>query len=247
MPSALQGKVALITGASSGIGEATARALAAEGAAVAIAARRVDRLRALGEELTAAGAKVHVLELDVADPQAVDEAVRSTVEALGGLDILVNNAGVMLLGPVEDADTSDWHRMIETNLLGLMYMTRAALPHLLRSQGTVVQMSSIAGRVVVRNAAVYQATKFGVNAFSETLRQEVTERGVRVVVIEPGTTDTELRGHITHAPTKAAYEERISKMRKLQSADIAEAVRYAVTAPPHATVHEIFIRPTDQV
>ncbi|MFI1864736.1 SDR family oxidoreductase [Streptomyces jumonjinensis] len=247
MPSALQGKVALITGASSGIGEATARALAAEGAAVAIAARRVDRLRALGEELTAAGAKVHVLELDVADQQAVDEAVRSTVEALGGLDILVNNAGVMLLGPVEDADTSDWHRMIETNLLGLMYMTRAALPHLLRSRGTVVQMSSIAGRVVVRNAAVYQATKFGVNAFSETLRQEVTERGVRVVVIEPGTTDTELRGHITHAPTKAAYEERISKMRKLQSADIAEAVRYAVTAPPHATVHEIFIRPTDQV
>ncbi|MER7045396.1 SDR family oxidoreductase [Streptomyces jumonjinensis] len=247
MPSALQGKVALITGASSGIGEATARALAAEGAAVAIAARRVDRLRALGEELTAAGTKVHVLELDVADQQAVDEAVRSTVEALGGIDILVNNAGVMLLGPVEDADTSDWHRMIETNLLGLMYMTRAALPHLLRSRGTVVQMSSIAGRVVVRNAAVYQATKFGVNAFSETLRQEVTERGVRVVVIEPGTTDTELRGHITHAPTKAAYEERISKMRKLQSEDIAEAVRYAVTAPPHATVHEIFIRPTDQV
>ncbi|MQS35973.1 SDR family oxidoreductase [Streptomyces katsurahamanus] len=247
MPSALQGKVALITGASSGIGEATARALAAEGAAVAIAARRVDRLRALGEELTAAGTKVHVLELDVADQQAVDEAVRSTVEALGGIDILVNNAGVMLLGPVEDADTSDWHRMIETNLLGLMYMTRAALPHLLRSRGTVVQMSSIAGRVVVRNAAVYQATKFGVNAFSETLRQEVTERGVRVVVIEPGTTDTELRGHITHAPTKAAYEERISKMRKLQSEDIAEAVRYAVTAPPHATVNEIFIRPTDQV
>lgn len=246
MPSALQGKVALVTGASSGIGEATARALAAEGAAVAVAARRVDRLRALRDELASAGAKVHVLELDVTDEQAVDDAVRSTVEALGGLDILVNNAGVMLLGPVEDADTTDWSRMIDTNVLGLMHMTRAALPHLLRSRGTVVQMSSIAGRVIARNAAVYQATKFAVGAFSETLRQEVTERGVRVVVIEPGTTDTELRGHITHAPTKAAYEERIGKIRKLQSADIAEAVRYAVTAPPHVTVHEIFIRPTDQ-
>nr|AAF86624.1 clavaldehyde dehydrogenase [Streptomyces clavuligerus]2JAP_A Chain A, Clavaldehyde Dehydrogenase [Streptomyces clavuligerus]2JAP_B Chain B, Clavaldehyde Dehydrogenase [Streptomyces clavuligerus]2JAP_C Chain C, Clavaldehyde Dehydrogenase [Streptomyces clavuligerus]2JAP_D Chain D, Clavaldehyde Dehydrogenase [Streptomyces clavuligerus] len=247
MPSALQGKVALITGASSGIGEATARALAAEGAAVAIAARRVEKLRALGDELTAAGAKVHVLELDVADRQGVDAAVASTVEALGGLDILVNNAGIMLLGPVEDADTTDWTRMIDTNLLGLMYMTRAALPHLLRSKGTVVQMSSIAGRVNVRNAAVYQATKFGVNAFSETLRQEVTERGVRVVVIEPGTTDTELRGHITHTATKEMYEQRISQIRKLQAQDIAEAVRYAVTAPHHATVHEIFIRPTDQV
>lgn len=246
MSSALQGKVALVTGASSGIGEATARALAAEGAAVAVAARRVDRLRTLGDELTAAGAKVHVVELDVTDEQAVDEAVHSTVEALGGLDILVNNAGVMLLGPIEGADTTDWTRMIDTNVLGLMHMTRAALPHLLRSKGTIVQMSSIAGRVVVRNAAVYQATKFAVGAFSETLRQEVAERGVRVVLIEPSTTDTELRQHITHAPTKAAYEERVSRMRTLQSADIAEAVLYAVTAPPHATVQEILIRPTDQ-
>ncbi|MFB8773449.1 SDR family NAD(P)-dependent oxidoreductase [Streptomyces broussonetiae] len=246
MSSALQGKVALVTGASSGIGEATARALAAEGAAVAIAARRVDRLRALADELTAAGAKVHVLELDVTDQAAVAEAVRSTVAALGGLDVLVNNAGLMLLGPIEDADTTDWTRMVDTNLLGLMYMTREALPHLLRGKGTVVQMSSMAGRVVTRFAGVYQATKFAVNAFSETLRQEVTERGVRVVVIEPGTTDTELRGHITHAPTKAAYEERISRLRKLESTDIAEAVRYAVTAPPHVTVNEIFIRPTDQ-
>nr|CAA04227.1 clavulanate-9-aldehyde reducatase [Streptomyces clavuligerus] len=247
MPSALQGKVALITGRELGHRRATARALAPEGAAVAIAARRVEKLRALGDELTAAGAKVHVLELDVADRQGVDAAVASTVEALGGLDILVNNAGIMLLGPVEDADTTDWTRMIDTNLLGLMYMTRAALPHLLRSKGTVVQMSSIAGRVTVRNAAVYQATKFGVNAFSETVRQEVTERGVRVVVIEPGTTDTELRGHITHTATKEMYEQRISQIRKLQAQDIAEAVRYAVTAPHHATVHEIFIRPTDQV
>ncbi|MGK5641272.1 SDR family NAD(P)-dependent oxidoreductase [Streptomyces sp. URMC 126] len=246
MASALQGKVALVTGASSGIGEATARMLAAEGAAVALAARRVDRLRALADELAAAGAKTHVVETDVTDAGAADAAVRSTVEALGGLDVLVNNAGLMLLGPVEDADPTDWTRMIDTNLLGVLHMTRAALPHLLRSRGVIVQMSSVAGRAIVRNAAVYQATKFAVNAFSETLRQEVTERGVRVVVIEPGTTDTELGSHITHAPTKAAFLERTGRIRRLRSADVAEAVRYAVTAPPHVTVHEILMRPTDQ-
>ncbi len=246
MPSALQGKVALVTGASSGIGEATARMLAAEGAAVAIAARRVERLHALRDELTAAGARVHVLDLDVTDEQAVRAAVAATVDTLGGLDVVVNNAGVMLLGPVEGADTSDWTRMIDTNVRGLMYVTHAALPHLLRSQGVVVQMSSIAGRVAMRGAAVYNASKFAVNAFSEALRQEVTERGVRVVVIEPGTVETELREHITHAPSKAAIEERVAKIRQLRSADVAEAVRYAVTAPPRATVAEIFVRPTDQ-
>ncbi|MFJ5829674.1 SDR family NAD(P)-dependent oxidoreductase [Streptomyces sp. NPDC093089] len=243
---ALQGKVALVTGASSGIGEATARMLAAEGAAVAVAARRVERLRALADELAAAGAKVHVVELDVTDPAAAEEAVRSTVEALGGLDILVNNAGLMLLGPIEGADLTDWTRMIDTNVLGVLYMTRAALPHLLESRGIIVQMSSIAGRTVVRNAGVYQATKFAVGAFSETLRQEVTERGVRVVLIEPGTTETELRTHITHAPTKAAFEEKVRRIRRLSADDVAEAVRYAVTAPPHATVQEILVRPTDQ-
>ncbi|MFI2640872.1 SDR family NAD(P)-dependent oxidoreductase [Streptomyces sp. NPDC018610] len=246
MAATLQGKVALVTGASSGIGEATARALAAEGAAVAIAARRVDRLRALRDELAAAGATVRVLELDVTDERAVHEAVRSVVEELGGLDVLVNNAGLMLLGPVEGADTTDWTRMMDTNVLGLMYMTHAALPHLLRAQGTVVQISSVAGRVAGRGAAAYNASKFAVNGFSEALRQEVTERGVRVVVIEPGTVETELRGHITHAASKAAIEERVAKIRQLQSADIAEAVRYAVTAPSHVTVNEIFIRPTDQ-
>ncbi|MER5356910.1 SDR family NAD(P)-dependent oxidoreductase [Streptomyces sp. NPDC002785] len=246
MSSALQGKVALVTGASSGIGEATARMLAAEGAAVAIAARRVGRLHALRDELAAAGAEVHVLDLDVTDEQAVHAAVAATVGTFGGLDILVNNAGVMLLGPVEGADTSDWTRMIDTNVLGLMYLTHAALPHLLRSRGTVVQISSVAGRVAMRGAAAYNAGKFAVNAFSEALRQEVTERGVRVVVIEPGTVGTELREHITHAPSKAAIEERVAKIRQLQSTDIAEAVRYAVTAPPHVTVGEILIRPTDQ-
>ncbi|MFD7967257.1 SDR family NAD(P)-dependent oxidoreductase [Streptomyces clavifer] len=246
MTSSLQGKVALVTGASSGIGEATARALAGAGAAVALAARRTERLHALRDELEAAGARVHVLPLDVTDEQAVAEAVRSTVDALGGIDILVNNAGLMLLGPVEGADTTDWTRMMDTNVMGLMYMTHAALPHLLENAGTVVQISSIAARVVGRGSAVYNASKFAVNGFSEGLRQEVTERGVRVVVIEPGTVETELRDHITHAPSKAAITERVAKIRQLQGEDIAAAVLYAVTAPAHATVNEIFIRPTDQ-
>lgn len=246
MTSSLQGKVALVTGASSGIGEATARALAGAGAAVALAARRTERLHALRDELEASGARVHVLPLDVTDEQAVADAVRSTVDALGRLDILVNNAGLMLLGPVEGADTTDWTRMMDTNVMGLMYMTHAALPQLLKNAGTVVQISSIAARVVGRGSAVYNASKFAVNGFSEGLRQEVTERGVRVVVIEPGTVETELRDHITHAPSKAAIIERVAKIRQLQGEDIAAAVLYAVTAPPHATVNEIFIRPTDQ-
>ncbi|MFD5039377.1 SDR family oxidoreductase [Streptomyces sp. NPDC058377] len=246
MSSSLEGHVALVTGAGSGIGRATARALAGAGASVAVAGRRVGRLEELRDELEAEGRKILVLELDVTDEQAVAAAVRSTTEQLGRLDILVNNAGLMLLGPVENADTTDWTRMMDTNVMGLMYMTHAALPELIRNQGTVVQISSVAARVVGRGSAVYNAAKFAVNGFSEGLRQEVTERGVRVVVIEPGTVETELREHITHAPSKAAITERVAKIRQLQSEDIAAAVLYAVTAPPHATVNEILIRPTDQ-
>lgn len=247
MVAALGGAVALITGASSGIGEATARLLAAEGAAVAIAARRTDRLAALKDELGADGTKVHLLTLDVTDEQASRDAVQSTVDALGRLDVLVNSAGLMLLGPVEGADTTDWTRMIHTNVLGMMYLTHAALPHLLASKGTVVQISSVAARTVGKGSAAYNASKFAVNGFSEGLRQEVTERGVRVVLIEPGTVDTELREHITHAGAKAAIQERISKIRQLRSSDVADAVLYAVTAPEHVVVNEVLIRPTDQI
>jgi clavulanate-9-aldehyde reductase len=247
MSTALHGKVALVTGASSGIGEATARALAADGAHVAIAARRNDRLAALRDELESAGAQVLTLELDVTDEGAARAAVQSAVDKFGALDIVVNNAGVMLLGPVENADTTDWTRMINTNVLGLMYLTHAALPHLLASQGTVVQISSVAGRVARSGSAVYNASKHAVNAFSEGLRQEVTGRGVRVVLIEPGMVATELREHITHAESKAGANKRAETMRQLQSEDIAEAVRYAVTAPAHVAINEVLIRPTDQV
>ena len=247
MAQQLVGKIALITGASSGIGEATAVALAEQGAAVAIAARRLDRLEALKGKLEADGATVLTLELDVTDEAACSAAVDRTVAELGGLDIVVNNAGVMLLGPIEGADTEDWRRMIDTNVYGLMYLTHAAVPHLLtRGGGDIVQVSSVAGRVARAGSGVYNATKFAVNAFSESLRQELTTRGVRVTMVEPGAVATELQSHITHADTKAGIERWIAGMRPLQADDIARAVVYAVTQPSHVSVNELLIRPTDQ-
>jgi clavulanate-9-aldehyde reductase len=247
MTEQLQGKVALVTGASSGIGEATALALADAGASVVIAARRADRLADLERRLSERGTKVLSLELDVTDEQACRAAVTSAVDHFGGLDVLVNNAGVMLLGKIVGADTTDWTRMVNTNLLGAMFMTHAALPHLLERKGSVVQMSSTAGRTVRAGSGVYNATKWGLNAFSESLRQEITERGVRVVLIEPGMVNTELRDHITDAEAKAAVEKRAETTRQLQSEDIARAVLFAVTQPDHVAINEVLVRPTDQV
>jgi clavulanate-9-aldehyde reducatase len=243
----LNGKIALVTGASSGIGEATAEALAAQGASVVIGARRTDRLAALEERLTARGTKVLSVELDVTSQEACQAAVQAAVEQFGALDILVNNAGVMLLGTIVGADTTDWTRMINTNVLGLMFMTDAALPHLLASKGSVIQISSVAGRTARLGSGVYNASKWAVGAFSESLRQEVTAQGVRVVVIEPGLVDTELRSHITDQAAKAAVEERASQTRQLQASDIANAVVYAVTQPDYVAINEILVRPTDQV
>jgi len=242
----LDGKVALVTGASSGIGEATAIALAERGAALVIAARRVDRLEKLAARLAERGTKVLSLALDVTDEQACRDAVDRTVEHFGGLDILINNAGVMLLGKIVGADTTDWTRMINTNLLGSLYMAHASLPHLLERKGFLIQISSTAGRTVRQGSAVYNATKWGVGAIAESLRQEVTERGVRVVLIEPGVVDTELREHITDADAKAGLESRIAGKRNLQSPDVAAAIVYAVSQPEHVAINEILVRPTDQ-
>ncbi len=247
MAQQLHGKVALVSGASSGIGAATAVALAAEGAAVAIGARRADRLEALKATLEADGTTVLVLDLDVTDEASCRSAVERTVAELGGLDVLVNNAGVMLLGPIVGADTEDWRRMLETNVLGLMHLTHAALPHLVeQGSGDVVQVSSVAGRVARLGSGAYNASKFAVNAFSESLRQEVTGKGVRVTMVEPGAVATELQSHITHADTKAGIERWIADMRPLQADDVARAVVYAVTQPSHVSINEILIRPTDQ-
>jgi clavulanate-9-aldehyde reductase len=247
MAGVLDGKVALVTGASSGIGEATAEALAADGAAVVLAARRTDRLEKLHATLVERGARALVVELDVTDEAACRAAVATAVEHFGGLDIVINNAGVMLLGKIVGADTTDWTRMVHTNLLGSLYMAHAALPHLLERKGALVQISSVAGRVARVGSGVYNATKWGVNAFCESLRQEVTDKGVRVVLIEPGAVATELTDHITDPEAKAATAERFANVRKLTSEDIANAVRYAVTQPDHVAINEILVRPTDQV
>jgi NADP-dependent 3-hydroxy acid dehydrogenase YdfG len=239
----VEGKVVLVTGASSGIGQATALALSRAGARVAVGARRTDRLTSLTE---VAPGEMLVLELDVTDDRSVQDAVAATVERLGALDAVVNNAGVMLSGAILDADTSEWTRMVETNLLGSMYVVHAALPHLLRSKGAVVQISSTSGRSASAASGVYAATKFGITAFSEALRQEVTAQGVRVIVVEPGFVSTELTSHITDPAIQAAAKDMAESMRTLEPEDIAGAVLYALTQPQHVAVNEILIRPTDQ-
>lgn len=240
-------KVALITGASSGIGEATAVAMAHAGAAVAVAARRKDRLESLSERLRDDGVRVLTLDLDVEDEGACRDAVQRTRTELGGLDILVNNAGVMLLGPIVDADTEDWRRMIGTNVLGLMYMTHAAVPTMVeQGSGEIVNISSVAGRVARSGSGAYNASKWAVNAFSESLRQEVTERGVRVSLVEPGAVATELTDHITHPQSKQSAKQMTQAMRALQAEDIARAIVFVVSQPAHVAINELLVRPTDQ-
>ncbi|MEU4657774.1 SDR family NAD(P)-dependent oxidoreductase [Streptomyces sp. NPDC023723] len=239
----LDTKVALVTGASSGIGRATALALSKAGARVAVGGRRTDRLASLAAQ---APGEVLVLEMDVNDPRSVQDAVTATVARFGALDIVVNNAGVMLSGAILGADTTEWTRMVETNLLGSMYTVHSALPHLLAAKGAVVQISSTSGRVSSAASGAYAATKFGITAFSEALRQEVTEQGVRVVVIEPGFVSTELTSHITDPVMQVAAKNMAESMRTLDPEDIAAAVLYAVTQPDHVAINEILVRPTDQ-
>lgn len=253
MANELQGTVALVTGASSGIGEATALDLAQRGAKVAIAARRRDRLEALRESIESAGGTARVIEADIAEPAEAEAMVKETLDAFGRLDILVNNAGVMLLGPIVDAPAEEWHRMIDLNLTGLLRATHAALPHLLdaakngpRGVSDIVNVSSVAGRIARLGGGVYSATKFAVGAFSESLRQEITTRHVRVGLIEPGMVVTELVDQ-----NRPEIIENIRGMfatitEPLQSSDIADAIGYMVTRPRHTAINEILIRPTEQ-
>jgi len=247
MTTPLQGKVALVTGASSGIGEATALALARAGARVAIAARRRDRLDGVAGRIADLRAESLVLEADVARPEEAESIVSRTVERWGQLDILVNNAGLMLLSPIDRARVEDWRRMLYLNVLGLMVTTRAALPQMRRQKdGHVVNISSTAGRVANPDASVYAATKFGVGAFSEALRREVYKDNIRVTVIEPGAVATELREHVPDPDTRERIDTWARSMRQLQSEDVAAAILYAVSQPPHVNVNEILLRPTDQ-
>ena len=247
MSGRLDGRIALVTGASSGIGEATALGLAKEGAKVAIAARRRDRLEALASKLEALGADPTVLVADLASETEAARIVAETEARYGKLDILVNNAGVMYLEPVEEADLGRWRHMLELNVLSLIASTQAALPGMrTRREGHIVNISSTAGRVANPNAAAYSATKFGVVAFSEALRREVYQHNIRVSVIEPGVVETELRDHIGHANTKDALNAWADSMRQLQSSDVADAIVFCVSRPPHVNINEILMRPTDQ-
>lgn len=248
----LSGTVALVTGTSSGIGHATARALAARGASVALVARRQDRLDALAAQIHEAGGTAFAIPADITERTQAEAAVQATVERFGRLDILVNNAGLMLLGPIVGGDPDAWNRMIAINQQGLLYMTHAALPHLLaaaqddpRRVADIVNISSIAGRVAWANYGAYNMTKFGVNGFTESLRQEITKKHVRVGVLEPGGVATELGSHNTGV-MREGIDAFYETTEVLQADDIADGVAYMVTRPRHASISELWIMPTDQ-
>lgn len=247
----LDGSAALVTGGSSGIGAATALALAGEGASVALVARRADRLDEFAGRIRAGGGTAVPIEADVTDRSAAERAVARAAGELGGLDILVNNAGVMLLGPILQAPVQEWERMVSLNVMGLLYCANAAIPHLLeatekgRGVADLVNVSSVAGRQVRLGSGVYNATKHAVGAFSESLRQEVTTRHLRVSLVEPGAVDTELPTH-NRPEIRQGLEQRFASMERLQAQDIAHAIVYIVTRPRHVAINEILIRPTDQ-
>jgi NADP-dependent 3-hydroxy acid dehydrogenase YdfG len=250
MTPTLEGTVALVTGASSGIGEATARRLAADGAAVALAARRKERLDVLAAEIGNVGGRALVVECDVTKEQQATQAVERTVSELGRLDTLVNNAGVMLLGPAVGAPLSEWQRMVELNILGVLYCSHAAIPHLLRAAGEgprqvadMVNISSVAGRVARNGNGVYSLSKHGLGAFSESLRQEMAGRYVRVSLVEPGATATELAGHNRPEILDSIRNQFGARM---EAGDIADAIAFIVSRPRHVAVNEILIRPTEQ-
>jgi NADP-dependent 3-hydroxy acid dehydrogenase YdfG len=241
----LEGRVAVVTGASSGIGEATAAALSRAGATVALAARRRDRLEALADRLPGASS-VH--EVDLTDEAAARDFIAAAHAEHGGLQILVNNAGLMLLGAVNGADLSEWRRMLEVNLWALLVCTHAALPLIATSGGgDIVNVSSVAGRRADAGAAVYNMTKFGVHGFSEALRQEAFHSGIRVTTVAPGFVETELQGHNRDPVVRRALERSREEIGQALSADdIADAVLYAVSRPAHVCVNEVLVRPTTQ-
>ncbi|MCL9760569.1 SDR family NAD(P)-dependent oxidoreductase [Frankia sp. AiPa1] len=254
MTQTLSGTVALVTGASSGIGAATGRELARQGAAVALVARRKERLDELAAEIQAESGRAVAIAADITEQNQAIDAVERTVAELGRLDTVVNNAGVMLLGPVLGAPTEEWDRMISLNLQGLLYVSHAALPHLVTAAGSgprevadLVNISSVAGRRAQPMSGVYNLTKFGVNAFTESLRQEITERYVRVSVVEPGAVITELVDQVRPEVREQILASLVDQEERLLAEDIADGIAYIVTRPRRVAVNELLIRPTAQL
>lgn len=243
---------ALVTGASSGIGEAITRSLASSGVPVMMLARRGDRLRQIAAEIAADGGTALVLEGDVTSRNEAVAAVEQAASTFGGLDVVVNNAGVMLNGPVETADVADWETMISVNILGALYISHAALPYLLKSASEgprqvadLVNISSIAGRFVRRGSGIYNLTKHGLGAFSESLRQEVAARHVRVSLVEPGVVRSELQSH-QRPEIQELSRRRFAAVERLDPDDVADAVMYVISRRRHVAVNEIMLRPTEQ-
>jgi NADP-dependent 3-hydroxy acid dehydrogenase YdfG len=252
MGTRLSGTVALVTGASSGIGAATARALAGEGAAVALVARRRERLEEVAAGIRADGGTALVVTADITARRQAADAVERVITELGRLDTVVNNAGLMHVGPAAEASLDDWDGMLEINVRGLLHVTRAALPHLVRAAADsprrvadLVNISSTAGRVARPGTSVYNLTKFGVNGFTEALRQEAREQGVRVGVVEPGTVDTELSSHLRDG-VREAIERQVEGLELLRPEDVADAVAYMVTRDRRVAVNEMLVRASDQ-
>jgi NADP-dependent 3-hydroxy acid dehydrogenase YdfG len=252
MTSRLTGTVALITGASSGIGHATALELARRGATVALVARRRDRLDDLVADIEKAGGTALAIPTDIADRAQAEAAITRTIDTFGRLDILVNNAGLMILGSFADADVEDFERMITINQQGLLYLTKAALPHLQKAAGEdlrhvadIVNISSIAGRTAYPTMSVYNMTKFGLNGFTEALRQELATSHVRVGVLEPGKVNTELDSH-NNDDILAHIEANFGGFEILEPQDVADGIAYMVTRPWRAAIAELWIMPTEQ-
>jgi NADP-dependent 3-hydroxy acid dehydrogenase YdfG len=250
MTSDLVASVALVTGASSGIGEATARSLSGLGAATVLVARRADRLEQLAGELRGAGGRVLTVQADVTDQEQAAAAVEQTVSEFGRLDIVINNAGVLAMGPIASTPVDEWRGMISTNIEGLLFVTQAAVPHLIRAAQDsprrvtdLVNVSSTSARTQRSGTAVYSLTKSGVNAFSESLRQELVPSGVRVSVIEPGTVQTAL---IAPSPGQADAPAKSSGVELLQPQDVADAIVYMVTRPKRVAINEILLRAVEQ-
>lgn len=248
MTDSLRDKVAIITGASSGIGEATARRLAESGARVVLAARRVERLEALAADIEHHQGTALVAPTDVTDERSVQRLARRALDAFGRIDILINNAGIMPLSPISKLKVAEWDRMIDVNIKGVLYCVAATLPTMLeQGSGHIINVSSVAGRRPFPSGTVYSATKFAVRAISQGLRLELSPiKGIRVTDIEPGVVATELTHHITDNETANRFQEMWAEKTPLESIDIAETILFVLSRPDHVNVNEILVRPTDQ-